>query len=312
MLLLACIYVPFCTYGTNITFRSFQQHFWNPRTALKYRRKKIFSFQGKFEVSMNIFHVCMNSSCVCKWFEIAASSKLINIFPLQIEILGLFCILSSTERKRSSSILSFWPQKVFTVSTAFPFQSNDISTSTSQASSLILKQSSTLTDMPVITWHAFSEFVPDLLGLWPALMLGEIFYQSRTAQPTSCKETNSSERSTTPLWAAYRCQSLRHSYLEHIDFLLVDDCRNIHYIMYISLNKNKPKASDATLQLSHRNEDWWGCRVVIESLILHQNMTTCFAHSERSQPFFLLFLLEITIKKTKQTHNMIGTISQWS
>lgn len=198
-------------------FRSFQQHFWNPRTALKYRKKKkIFSFQGKFEVSMNIFHVCMSSSCVCKWFEIAASSKLINIFPLQIEILGLFCILSSTERKRSSSILSFWPQKVFTVSTAFPFQSNDISTSTSQASSLILKQSSTLTDMPVITWHAFSESVPDLLGLWPALMLGEIFYQSRTAQPMSCKETNFRTQHSSFVNCLPMSRLKTHSSLEHI------------------------------------------------------------------------------------------------
>lgn len=90
------------------------------------------SVQGKFEVSIPSLHVCMNSSCVCKWFEIAKSSKLIKIFPLQIHILGLFCILSFEERKRSSSRLSFWPQKVFTVSTAFPFQGNDISTSTLQ------------------------------------------------------------------------------------------------------------------------------------------------------------------------------------
>lgn len=164
---------------------------------------------------MSSFHVCMNSSCVCKWFEIAKSSKLIKIFPLQIHILGLFCILSFAERKKSSSGLSFWPQKVFTVSTAFPFQGNDISTSTSQTLSLTLKQSSMLTDMPVITWHAFSEFVPDLLGLWPALMLGKIFYQSRTAQPTSCKKMNSSKHSPAPLWTACQRQSSVHK--EHTE-----------------------------------------------------------------------------------------------
>lgn len=194
MLLLARVYAPFCTYSTNIIFRPFQPYFWTPSTALKNRKKTPLPFQGKFEVSMNSFHVCMNSSCVCKWFAIAKSSKLIKIFPLQIQILGLFCILSFAERKRSSSRLSFWPQKVFTVSTAFPFQRNDISTRTSQTSRLILKQGSMLADMPVITWHAFSEFVPDLLGLWPALMLGKIFCQSRTAQPTTREKTNSSKR----------------------------------------------------------------------------------------------------------------------
>lgn len=205
------------------------------------------SVQGKFEVSINSLHVCMNSSCVCKWFEIAKSSKLIKIFPLQIHILGLFCILSFEERKRSSSRLSFWPQKVFTVSTAFPFQGNDISTSTLQTLSLILKQSSMLTDMPVITWHAFSEFVPDLSGLWPPLMLGKIFHQSRTAQPTAPKKMNSSKPSPAPLWAACPCQSLRH-HEEHIQTL-----RELQKFKLISsLYKNKPKAADVTQQLSHR------------------------------------------------------------
>lgn len=174
------------------------------------------SFQGKFEVSMNSFHVCINSSCVCKWFEITKSSKLIKIFPLQIQSLGLFCILSFAERKRSSSNLSFWPQKVFTVSTAFPFQGNDISTSTLQTFRLILKQSSALPDMPVITWHAFSEFVPDLWGLWPALMLGKIFYQARTAQPAKSQENELFKAQPNSFVKCLcRCQSLRHKE-EHI------------------------------------------------------------------------------------------------
>lgn len=159
------------------------------------------SFQGEFEVSMNSFHVCMNGSCVCKCFEIAKSSKLIKIFPLQIHILDLFCILSFTERKRSGSRLSFWPQKYLLFQ--LPFNSKGVTSALALCK--LLKQSSMLTDMPVITWHAFSEFVPDLFGLWLALMLGKIFYQSRTVQPTTLKKMNSSVHTPAPLWTACQC-----------------------------------------------------------------------------------------------------------
>lgn len=104
-----------------------------------------------------------------------------------------------------------------------------------------------LTDMPVITWHAFSEFVPDLSGLWPPLVLGKIFHQSRTAQPTAPEKMNSSKHGPAPLWAACRCQSLRHQE-EHIQtFRALQKCKLIS-----SLYENKPKAADVTQQLSHR------------------------------------------------------------
>lgn len=92
-------------------FQSFPTMLLNTKHSFKKQKKNYLSFQGEFEVSMNSFHVCMNSSCACKCFEIAKSSKLIEIFPLQIHILDLFCILPFTERKRSGSRLSFWPQK---------------------------------------------------------------------------------------------------------------------------------------------------------------------------------------------------------
>lgn len=76
--------------------------------------------------------------------------------------------------------------------------------------SLILKQSSVLIDTPVITWHAFSEFVPDLLGLWPALMLGKIFYQVTYSTTYNLRENELFKTQPSSFVSCLPLSKLRH------------------------------------------------------------------------------------------------------
>ena len=195
---------------------------------------------------MNSFHVCMNSSCLCKWFEIAKSSKLIKIFPLHIQIFR-FVLHSFLHREEKVQLKTL----LLATESIYCFNSLSIPRQWHQHQHFADFYSNSQAELHAHRYASHnttcflticSRFIGAVTGPNARKDLLSVTYNA-TYNPQEnelFKTQLNSFMSCLPVW------KLKTQRRTHTGFFISENCRNIHKKKN-SLYKNKPKIADATL-----------------------------------------------------------------